>query len=579
MSMRETGSKALIRCFLLLLFVMPLLLTAHPVNSGLTAYQEISVTSYGNYTNVPITITTTYKIQLIDPITGAVVTLYPNRVVSLPDGNTAVTGYTSINALNNTFTFILIANLTEGTHNYRIIFDSTLMQNSTPIYTPVAYMKPHVINPAPGAGTGYQIRIKVHYGSGVDYGENVYLNGKCRSDFADIRFYGEDMTTPLPYWIQEKEDGNYAIFWVKVYDDLSLNPAIIYIYYGNSSLTTTTSNGTATFIFFDDFESYGDGSDINNQGGWITKKVGTGGEAKVRTVNGKKYLHLHGGSSSASSTVVVRQVNIPNSVAFVVYEFADDWDQCLEMAFGDGNIDVYGQVYNGYDIAWWNGEGSFSTIRKYVGGSLTILATISDIDSNYVFHTLEFRWYGNSLKAFRDEREMLSATDTTFSSRSHIHLMAWAGSSRYVDWVFIRKYVNPEPSHGAWGPEYSTVNISVTCGRINTESELTVRIPRMTFQEVSINASLNWPAPENANDVMKLIAESEWGRYALVVLPLFVMLVAGSRHTAGVAGGVATGLCIGVNYMVGAELYSTLILSWIGAVCLLLIIYEAKRGG
>ncbi|MEM3589414.1 MAG: hypothetical protein QXN33_00255, partial [Candidatus Bathyarchaeia archaeon] len=31
-----------------------------------------------------------------------------------------------------------------------------------------SYRKRHIINPASGAGTGYQIRIIAHYGSGTD---------------------------------------------------------------------------------------------------------------------------------------------------------------------------------------------------------------------------------------------------------------------------------------------------------------------------------------------------------------------------------------------------------------------------
>ena len=50
------------------------------------------------------------------------------------------------------------------------------------------FRKSHIINPVLGAGTNYQVQIKVHYGSGIDGGEDVYLNGKCRSDFGDIRF-------------------------------------------------------------------------------------------------------------------------------------------------------------------------------------------------------------------------------------------------------------------------------------------------------------------------------------------------------------------------------------------------------
>jgi hypothetical protein len=110
-----------------------------------------------------------------------------------------------------------------------------------------SYRKRHVINSSHDAGTNYQIKITIHYGSGVDNHENVYLNSCCREDFGDIRFTDDDGITLLDYWMERKVDGDYATFWVKVVDDLSTDPATIYVYYGNPT-ATTTSNLENTFI-------------------------------------------------------------------------------------------------------------------------------------------------------------------------------------------------------------------------------------------------------------------------------------------------------------------------------------------
>ena len=102
------------------------------------------------------------------------------------------------------------------------------------------YRKSHVINPASGAGTNYPIKIVVHYGSGTDSGENVYLNSHCRADFGDVRFTASDGETLLDYWIEEKVDSDYAVFWVEIADSLSSSSVTIYIYYGKSDATTTS---------------------------------------------------------------------------------------------------------------------------------------------------------------------------------------------------------------------------------------------------------------------------------------------------------------------------------------------------
>jgi len=315
-----------------------------------------------------------------------------------------------------------------------------------------SYRKSHVINPSSGAGTNYQVKITVHYGSGTDSGSDVYLGEKCRSDFGDIRFTSNDKTTLIDYWMENKVDGNYATFWVEVPDDLSSNSTTIYIYYGNSS-ATTTSNGNNTFVFFDDFESYADGSAINNQGGWVTKRIGGSGEATVRLVNGRKHLHL---STTLYATAVNHSCSVSNSgYAMRIYEYGDNVSEVMSMSFTDGNIDTAGCVYNGYTMDWWGWGGAYTKIQKLVNGSGTALASISDSDTVNVYHTLEFCWYGSSLKGYRDETLKISATDTNYTSRTYIQLHVYYPSSRYIDWVLVRKYVEPEPSHGSWGSEES----------------------------------------------------------------------------------------------------------------------------
>jgi len=114
-----------------------------------------------------------------------------------------------------------------------------------------SYRKQSNVKGQSGAGTGYQVQIIAHYGSGTDSGKDVYLDSRCRTDFGDIRFTDDDGETLLNYWMERKTDGDYAILWVKVVDNLDSNQSI-YIYYGKSD-ATTTSNGPNTFIFFDDF--------------------------------------------------------------------------------------------------------------------------------------------------------------------------------------------------------------------------------------------------------------------------------------------------------------------------------------
>ncbi len=98
----------------------------------------------------------------------------------------------------------------------------------------------------------YQMQIIVYRSAGESTSNTIYVNNKCKSDFGDIRFKNES-GTDLPYWI-ESLTSTYAVFWVKI-DSIETTPTkILYITYGNQSLTSA-SNGNDTFIFFDDFSN------------------------------------------------------------------------------------------------------------------------------------------------------------------------------------------------------------------------------------------------------------------------------------------------------------------------------------
>jgi len=83
-----------------------------------------------------------------------------------------------------------------------------------------SYCKIDEIELVPDIGTNYSFKFKLHYGSGNDNNTEVYLNEHCATDFRDIRFTTSSGSF-CPYWIETKEDGDYAECWVKVGEDLS----------------------------------------------------------------------------------------------------------------------------------------------------------------------------------------------------------------------------------------------------------------------------------------------------------------------------------------------------------------------
>ena len=93
----------------------------------------------------------------------------------------------------------------------------------------------------PGSGlTDYQVKVDVTY------------DADMQPDFDDIRFVDSDDSTPLSHWRESYTASTSATFWVKV-PSIPSSGKTIYMYYGNATVSSA-SDGTATFIFFDDFE-------------------------------------------------------------------------------------------------------------------------------------------------------------------------------------------------------------------------------------------------------------------------------------------------------------------------------------
>jgi hypothetical protein len=305
-----------------------------------------------------------------------------------------------------------------------------------------SYRKSHVINSASGAGSNYQIRIKAHYGSGTDSGEDVYLNSHCRTDFGDVRFTDDDGTTLLDYWMEEKVDSDYAVFWVEVADDLSTNPATIYIYYGKSD-ATTTSDGAATFPFFDDFP----GSSIDttkwNTAGTVTvsNSICTLGPSSVFNRIYSKTAFGYGGFRAKVRTTAVSYGTLMDIDDTPTY---NNFILC----------DVYPYTDN------------FGVRTRRDGGTVYTLKTTTPEDTN--FHKQDTLWASSSeVKVVLDGNVNTQTQGVPGDSPNLVIRFEVNGASEptkitEIDWVFRRKYVSPEPSHGTWGNEETSGGITIT---------------------------------------------------------------------------------------------------------------------
>lgn len=103
------------------------------------------------------------------------------------------------------------------------------------------YRKPITVdNPSSQDLYEYQILINLSYSSNM------------KSDFSDLRFTWYNVTAnreeEIPYYIEKKVDGKWALIWVKVTEIKSSSSSTVYVYYGNPA-ADSASNISATFSY------------------------------------------------------------------------------------------------------------------------------------------------------------------------------------------------------------------------------------------------------------------------------------------------------------------------------------------
>lgn len=316
------------------------------------------------------------------------------------------------------------------------------------------YRKPLTITGSTsGSVTDYVMGVRTYYASGSDTSDQVYCGGSCRSDFGDVRFTASDGTTDLSYWRQTYTDGTSASFWVKV-DSIPASPSTvnIYMYYGNSS-ATTTSSGADTFDFFDDF------SDDLSQ--WTIDPENTDSVVYIYSSAGNPSPSLRHDPDSSQT----KNSYYDTRIATNSYQFQNGIIEYEVYLAGAARIihqmgwRVPGtQLGSGYA---WRLQNSAADGGHF---EFTGIASWSSIGTQYpatsggTWHSVREIANGSSYTAYVDGGSAYSASDgTTLGANylvSHVHGVSLTGSSYVlVDNIRTRKYANPEPTYSGWGSE------------------------------------------------------------------------------------------------------------------------------
>jgi hypothetical protein len=248
-------------------------------------------------------------------------------------------------------------------------------------------------------------------------------------DFGDVRFVANDGSTILSYWMQSMFNGENATFWVKVSDNLSLSNAIIWMYYGNPT-ATSQSNGTNTFVVFDDFE----GATIDTSTWRIDGQVTT---SNTFAFTGSQFME-HGPGIS-----LVQMINIPVTSDFRACAWFRDTPST-------GGIESVLGVASQFHGALCGVSSDIETDNYITRVDNTYF--VSNMTRTAAFHAMEVEY---SDQAYLYIDGALQAYQGVIGVPVAIGIgSSWVSASGNAFWdsFYIRKCVRPEPVQGLWGP-------------------------------------------------------------------------------------------------------------------------------
>ncbi|MHA2143327.1 MAG: DUF2341 domain-containing protein, partial [Candidatus Thorarchaeota archaeon] len=302
------------------------------------------------------------------------------------------------------------------------------------------YRKKHTILGSSGAGENYQVRIKIHSGPGTDSGNLVNLDGLRWIPTDTVRFTGKDGVTLLDYW-KESSDADSATYWVEIQDNLDFDTDI-YVYYGNST-QPSLSNGTDTFLFFDDFEN-----------GNLDRWDYVGSQWSV-TASDKRYgvysAHYDGlvqsdfiisNLTSSQSGIMIHSWYKPENTIrggkIVFYTSVNGRKEAVT------SHDSYWQYWNGTAYTKYNSGVTVSSPPRWNRLELGV-----DLANYEMMLWVNGTFIGAADHIYDDDGNNITQTETIYS----IEISNQLGYEHWADDYYVRRWTHVEPSHGEWGNE------------------------------------------------------------------------------------------------------------------------------
>jgi hypothetical protein len=302
------------------------------------------------------------------------------------------------------------------------------------------YRRKITISGSPDAGTEYQVLLKVGESAGSS-GCDFHLDRKLfliptKGFSGDMLFTAADGETPIPFWV-EKLEGDWpnriAYVWVKVPANLDTDQDI-YCYFGRP-LAPNVCNGEQTFLFFDDFL----GTSLDSTKWLLGRWAGSG--SYTATVS-SGYVRISTGSGTTGGIVSRRGFSFPFAV------------RGLYRRNSGASYHAIVQSSSGSDSDWVRHGYSASTYfyQKKTSGTVSTYESFSRTAPSS-FTEIEIIWTATSSRYFESGSQVNTITtqDRWSTGTNYVQLFTVGSSSADYDYVFVRKYVSPEPAFKSAG--------------------------------------------------------------------------------------------------------------------------------
>jgi hypothetical protein len=296
----------------------------------------------------------------------------------------------------------------------------------------------------PSNFTNFQILVKINYDSDM------------QANFSDLRFTWYNKTSgneiAIFYWVENQTNSNSAFIWLNVPNITKSDYDTVYVYYKNTSIVGSQSNGTAVFDFFDDFS--GASLDTNkwtaNAVNTITYSISSG---KLRITDATKssstywiYDNTDTGSQHQAKFGIV------NNVTIEWISTASDTVASYMGQVGLALVDSSNKIRS--YLCHYDGSGTTLSLVRYWQYETT---TGSEAASSGEVKSYKIIRNGTTVRFYINDTLKATGTLTGTPATLAVAVGAYGGYS-FLDYVDLdnvktRKFADPEPTYSIGSEE------------------------------------------------------------------------------------------------------------------------------